>query len=89
MHGARSEASHEIDLTFSSGQRWFWDYSRRFTGCFDGFQYYEIFICRRSLFIRSFPMRDKSAAAFITEALEPLRVFRCHDAPGDVPPVNP
>jgi len=26
----RSEASHEIDLSFSSGQRWFWDYSRGF-----------------------------------------------------------
>ena len=62
--------------------RWLWDYSRRFTGCFDGFQYYVIFICRRSLFIRIYPVRDKSAATFITEALEPLRVFVATRHPG-------
>jgi hypothetical protein len=80
--GERSAASREIDLTYTSGQRWLWDYSRRFVGCFGGFQYYVIFICRRSLFIRIYPVRDKSVATFITEALEPLRVFVATTHPG-------
>jgi len=82
VHGDWSEASHEIDVMFSSGQRRLRDYSRRFTGCFDGFQYYVIFICRRSLFIRIYPLRDKSAVTIITEALEPLRVFVATVHPG-------
>ena len=58
----------------------FWDYSRGFTGCFDGFQYKVI--CRRSHFIRIYPVREKSAATFITEALEPLSVFVTTMHPG-------
>ena len=73
--GAKSAFSKLVDTSYLSGQRWLWDVSPAFSDGFDGFVYYIIFICRVSLFIRIYPVRDKSAQTFITCALEPLRVF--------------
>ena len=73
--GARSKLSMEFDTTYRSAERWLWDISPAFPDGFDGFIYYIIFVCRVSLFIRIYPVRDKSAQTFITCALERLRVF--------------
>jgi len=75
VRGKRPDDSFKKDQRYLSGQRWWWDYSPLIEDAFDGFTYFVIFACRRSFFVRIFPVRDKSAKTFVTAALEPLRVF--------------
>jgi hypothetical protein len=78
----RSPESLARDLTFGPGERWLWDLTPLFEGAFDGYRYVVIFVCRRTLFVRLYALRDKSAASFIANALEPLRVFVQTTLPG-------
>ncbi len=75
VRGMRPASCFAKDQRYLSGERWLWDYSPPIEDGFDGFTYFVIFVCRRSFFIRIYPVRDKSAQTFITAALEPLRVF--------------
>ena len=75
VRGKRPASCFAKDQRYLSGERWLWDYSPPIEDGFDGFTYFVIFVCRRSFFIRIYPVRDKSAQTFITAALEPLRVF--------------
>jgi hypothetical protein len=73
--GHRTVESQARDMAFRPGERFSFDVSPRFEGAFDGFHYFVLFVCRRSTFVRVYPIPDKSAQSFINLALEPLRVF--------------
>jgi hypothetical protein len=57
--GTKSAFGKLVDTSFLLAQRWLWDISPAFPDGFDGYVYYIIFMCRVSLFIRIYPMRDK------------------------------
>lgn len=71
----RPESCFTKDQRYSSGERWLWDYSPPIEEGVRRLHSFVIFVCRRSFFIRIYPVWDKSAQTFITTALEPLRVF--------------
>jgi len=64
----------ELDTTYRSAERWLWTSRIAFPDGFESFIYYIIIVCRVSLFIRIYPVRDKSAQTLITCALERMRV---------------
>jgi hypothetical protein len=68
--GARSDEARVNDKQYRPGKRWWWDFSARIEGAFGVYCNLVIFVCRRSHYMRLYPVRDKSARTFLTCALE-------------------